>query len=84
MASNEVTAIDVMGEFVPLDALWSGESAAYPSEQSARWMLHKLRPALAAADALAVQRGRVYVHPQRLAEVVRRNAVQTARKRSGL
>jgi hypothetical protein len=70
-----------LGEFQPLASLWTGDAAPYPSEQSARWELRTLRRELAEAGALALHRGRLFVHPQRLAAVLERAAVERVRAR---
>lgn len=64
-----------MAEFLPLNSLWEGSQAPYPSEHSARWALRKLRNELASAQAVAVHRRRIMVHPQRFAEVAEQFAI---------
>lgn len=72
----------VMGaEFQALKSLWEGHNAPYPSEQSARWAIRVLEPQLAAIGALALHRGMLYVHRQKLIEVAREHAVAQATKR---
>lgn len=74
----------VMGEeFQPLRALWEGAGAPYPSEQSARWAVRQLQPQLAAAGALGLHRGMLYVHRVKFADVARAHAVQAAVRRYG-
>ena len=62
-------------EFQPLSALWEGTDPPYPSEFSARWALRKMRTPLAQASAVAIHRGRVFVHPQRFADVAEKDAI---------
>ena len=64
-----------MADFLPLNSLWEGNQAPYPSEHSARWAMRKLRPELASAQAVAVHRSRILVHPQRFAAVAERAAI---------
>lgn len=74
----------VMGaEFQPLRALWEGDGAPYPSEQSARWAMRQLQPQLAEAGALGLHRGMIYVHRVKFADVARAHAVQAAVRRYG-
>lgn len=65
-----------MADFQPLESLWTGANAPYPSEYSARWAVRKLRDELAKAQAVALHRSRLLVHPQRFAEVAERAAIQ--------
>jgi hypothetical protein len=64
-----------MADFVPLNGLWEGAQAPYPSEHSARWAFRKLRTELASAQAVAMHCGRTLIHPQRFAEVAERAAI---------
>jgi hypothetical protein len=68
-------------EFQPLRALWEGDSPPYPSEQSARWAIRQLEKRLAAAGALGLHRGMLYVHRQKLIEVAREHAIAQATRR---
>jgi len=70
-----------MAEFVPLSQLWEGPNAAYPSEYSARWAMRNLRDVLAKAQAVALHRNRLMVHPQRFAQVVEQVALADFSKR---
>jgi hypothetical protein len=86
MASRKADphADPVMGaDFHPLRTLWAGEAAPYPSEQSARWAIRQLDARLAAVGALALHRGMLFVHRQKLVEVAREHAIQQAAKRYG-
>ena len=76
MATRNTTALPVnfLAGFEPLPTLWNGPAALYPSEQSARWAVRKLAPELAKAEAVAVHRRALLVHPQRFAEVAEREA----------
>lgn len=64
-----------MADFVPLSQLWEGAGAAYPSEYSARWAMRNLREDLAKAQAVALHRNRLMIHPQRFAQVAERAAL---------
>lgn len=64
-----------MADFVPLSQLWEGPNAAYPSEYSARWAMRNLRDELAKAQAVALHRNRLMIHPQRFAQVVEQSAL---------
>jgi hypothetical protein len=68
----------MFAEFEPLALLW--ESGKYSSEQSARWAIRTHRAALIDAGALAMDRGRLLVHPQRFAQVIERAAVDAVRR----
>jgi hypothetical protein len=68
-------------EFQPLRTLWEGANPPYPSEQSARWAIRQLDTRLAAAGALGLHRGMLYVHRQKLIEVARDHAIAQATKR---
>jgi hypothetical protein len=67
--------------FSPLLELWTGESPAFPSENSARWALRQQRQALIDAEALALFRGRLFVHRERLLGIVRKHAVDACRQK---
>lgn len=75
-------AVPFMADFVPLEKLWSGANAPYPSEHSARWAVRKLRDELAKAQAVALQRGCLLVHPGRFAEVAEKAAIAEFSSRS--
>lgn len=62
------------GQFRPLCALWEGRGALYSSEAAARGALEQLRPALAAAGAIGLHLGLVYVNPAKFADVARAHA----------
>lgn len=68
-------SVPFMAEFQPLKSLWDGANAPYPSEFSARWAVRKLRTELAAAQAVALHRSRIMVHPQRFAQVAEQVAI---------
>jgi len=72
-----------MPEFVPLNKLWEGSNAPYPSEFSARWAIRKLREELARAQAIAMHRNRMMVHPQRFSQVAERAAIAEFSSRVG-
>jgi len=70
-----VASVPFMADFQPLKSLWEGNNAPYPSEYSARWAVRKLRDELAQAQAVALHRSRLMVHPQRFAQVAERAAI---------
>lgn len=76
-------AFSILPDFVPLDALWNGPKPAFPSEQSARWAVSQHRRALADAGALALVRGRVFVHPARFAQAFEAEAIAAMSVRAG-
>ena len=80
-----VSSAPFMADFQPLRALWEGSNAPYPSEYSARWAVRKLRDELAQAQAVALHRSRLMVHPQRFAQVAEQAAIEefAARVRNG-
>jgi hypothetical protein len=71
-----------MADFVPLEKLWEGVHAPYPSEHSARWAVRKLRDDLVKAQAVALHRSRLLVHPQRFAQVAEQAAIADFSNRS--
>jgi hypothetical protein len=71
-------AVPFMPDFQPFESLWDGPDAPYPSESSARWAVRALRFELLAAQALAVHRRHLFVHPQKFAQVAERMAIQGA------
>ena len=73
--SKGTAAVPFMADFVPLQKLWEGTNAPYPSEYSARWAVRKLRDELASAQAVALHRSRLMVHPQRFALVAEKAAI---------
>ena len=74
-------SVSILPEFAPLDVLWSGPAPAFPSEQSARWAVRQHQRALAEGNALARLRGRIFVHPERVAEIIGREAIEAMRPR---
>jgi len=72
----------MLPDFQSIHVLWRGSNPPFPSEQSARWQLRELRPQLAEAGALAIFRGRYFVHPARFVEVIQRVAIEAARARA--
>ncbi len=58
-------ACAVLPGFDPLESLWQGDSPAFPSEHSARWAVKQKRPVLLKANALALFRGRIFIHRER-------------------
>lgn len=82
MASTDSAgSTPLMGEFLPISSLWEGDHPLYPSEVSARWAYRQLSAALAAHEAIAVHRGRIFIHPGKFAEVVRRQSLASANRR---
>lgn len=76
-------SVPFMADFVPLQTLWEGTNAPYPSENSARWAMRKLRDQLARAQAVALHRSRLLVHPQRFAAVAEQAAIAEFSNRAG-
>jgi len=81
-ARKRVPAVEILVEFRTLDVLWSGSNPPYPSEQSARWAVRMHRAALVESRALALSRGRVFVHPERFSSVIETQAIEAMRRRS--
>ena len=81
MVKDSKLAGSFLGQFWPVNVLWEGDSALFPSEQSARWALRDMKGRLAEAGALAYHRGRLHVDPQMVAQLARELAVEKARKR---
>jgi hypothetical protein len=75
-------AVPFMTEFVPLNRLWEGTAAPYPSEHSARWAIRKMSDELARAQAIAMPRGRMMIHPQRFAQVAEKAAIDAFSNRN--
>jgi hypothetical protein len=73
----------MLGEFVFVSQLWTGENPMYPSQQSALWALRQMRRALAQGGALALHRGRTMIHPKKMAQIAEEIAIEKARKRYG-
>lgn len=69
--------------FEPFKSLWTGLNSAYPSEHAARWAMRKLRDDLAKAQAVALHRSRLMVHPQRFAAVAEQAALAEFANRAG-
>lgn len=82
MATRKVKepAVQFLAGFKPLNCMWEGADAPCPSEDSARWEVRKLRPELARAQALAIHRGKTYIHLERYLRVAETVAI---RKGSG-
>jgi hypothetical protein len=74
----------VLSRYVPIRSLWEGPSAPYRSEQSARWQLRQHRAELAAASALAYDRGRLLVDPDLFVTIIERRCIEAAQRRAGL
>jgi hypothetical protein len=64
--------------FVPLQSLWQGERAIFPSESSARWFIRANRDALAEARAVGFHAGRLVIHRERFAFVAEEVAIRLA------
>ncbi len=73
--AEEVPAVPFLADFQPMKSLWNGPQAPYPSETAARWAYRSMREDLARAQAVAMVRGRLVIHPQRFAEVAGRTAI---------
>jgi hypothetical protein len=67
--------------FRPISALWESVPPHYPSQQSAQWAIRQLRRPLAEAGAIALHRGRMFIHLDRFAAVVEHDALEKARNR---
>lgn len=80
-ARKRENSLSILPGFTPLDALWAGNRPAYPSEQSARWAVRTHRRALTDAGALALLRGRIFVHPERFSQVMEAEAIGAMRRR---
>lgn len=78
---RDTSVVSILGEFEPIAVLWSGPTAQFPSEQSARWFNRQHRRELAEAEAIALFRGRVFVHRKRHAGVAERTAIAAAKAR---
>ncbi len=72
---------DRLGDYVSQTVLYEGEHALFKSQHGWQWAQRSLRAQLVEADALAIHRGRLLVHPERVAQVVERVAVERARAR---
>ncbi len=88
MASNQrkaqgAPAAPFLAEFRPLKELWEATPPLFPGEQSARWWMRNHGPQLAEVRAVAIHRRALFVHPQRVAEVIEREAIETYRARAG-
>lgn len=79
---DEVGVISLPG-FVPLRSLWQGESPMYPSEHAARWALRRNEAEFLKARALALCRGKVYVHRERFTATAEQVAVSDYARRHG-
>ena len=71
----------ILPGFKPPSVLWVGPQAPYESEQAVRWAMRRLQAELARAEAVAVHRRQLMVHPQRFCEVVSRDAITRFQKR---
>jgi hypothetical protein len=81
-SSRSATAQEqLLPGFSPFPELWTGPSPVFPSENSARWVVKRQRQAMIDAKALALFRGRLFVHRERLQQVVLEHAVESYRQR---
>lgn len=71
----------LLSGFSPVSALWQGDNALYPSEQSALWALRQLRGVLAEAGGLALHRGRTLIDLEKMILVVEQHAIEKAKAR---
>lgn len=69
--------------FEPLQRLWHGATPLFPSENAARWFLRRKRELLIEAEALALHRGFICIHREKLLETLRRESVNAYRDRFG-
>lgn len=74
----------VLPGFRPFEEMWSGTTPLYRSKAMARWAIRVLRRELADAEAMAIFRGHLYYHPERVAEVIQRDALARFRRRAGV
>lgn len=61
----EYTELPSLDEYVEIDALQPGVSAAFPTIDSLRWFVRRNRPALVESGALIIVTGRMRFHPAR-------------------
>lgn len=80
-ASEDRALAQLLPGFVALPVLWQGEAPPFPSEDSARWALKHQRKALMDANALALHRGRIFVHRARLLDILRNRAIEAYKMR---
>jgi hypothetical protein len=71
----------VLPGFEPMQALWQGDAPVFPSESAARWFLKTRRAQLVATESLALYRGCMCLHREKLIELLRRDALSAARNR---
>ena len=69
-------------DFKPFRQMYTGAQPLFPSEQAARWAVRVLRVRLAEAEAVAIHRRELLFHPQRVAHVVEREALDRFRNRA--
>jgi hypothetical protein len=69
--------------FQPVSVLWEGDNPPYPSQQSALWAVRQIRRELAAAEGIALHRGRTMINLEKLAVIVNRLAIEKAKARCG-
>lgn len=73
-----------LADYKPFSTLWQGDAALYPSEQSARWAVRTLGAELAKAQAVAIHRRALLVHPERFAKVAGDVALARFQRRAGV
>lgn len=67
--------------FDPFESLWTGETPAFTSEYSARWVLRQQRAELIEARAVAFHLGRLVIHRERFLKVLEERAVEAYKRR---
>ena len=75
--------LSVLQGFVPLVEVYSGATPMFESEGAARWFIRSRRQVLVRCCALAIERGRALVHPDRLAMVIEQDAFRAAENMYG-
>lgn len=73
----------VLSEFRPLRDLWVGPAPLFQSENAARWGVRVLSEKLAAVDAIAIHGRQMYFHPERVVQVIDRDAIERFNRRHG-
>ena len=89
MANESVGRADlnvaaILPGFEPLSALWDGDGAPFPSEQSVRWALRIHQRTLADVGAVALLGKRIYIDRSKFLQVVREAAIAAYRSRHSL
>jgi hypothetical protein len=75
IAKKTGEVVEVLPGFFPIEKLWTGEQAIFPSEQSARWFIRSRRDLLIAHSAISKFTGRTFVNLKKLAMVAERDSI---------